>query len=80
MKGIDLYGKPRLAELLRELCKMNFTWIRFLYAYPESITDELIQTVKEEEKIVNYFDMPIQHIADNVLRRMARKTNGKEIA
>ena len=77
--GIDLYGKQRLPELLRKLCKMNFKWVRFLYAYPESITDELIQTVKDEEKIVNYFDMPIQHISDNVLKRMARRTTGKEI-
>ena len=77
--GIDLYKKPRLAELLRELCKMNFTWVRFLYAYPESVTDELIKTVKEEPKIVKYFDIPIQHIADNVLRRMARRTNGEQI-
>ena len=77
--GVDLYGKQRLPELLKELCKMNFKWIRFLYAYPESITDELIKVVKEEEKIVNYFDMPIQHIADNVLKRMARRTTGAHI-
>lgn len=77
--GVDLYGKPRLAELLRELCKMNFTWVRFLYAYPESVTDELIKAMKEEPKICNYFDMPIQHISDKVLKRMARKTTGKEI-
>ena len=77
--GVDLYGKQRLPELLKELCKMKFRWVRFLYAYPESINDELIEVVKEEEKIVNYFDMPIQHISDNVLRRMARRTTGKEI-
>lgn len=77
--GIDLYGKPRLAELLRELCKMNFKWVRFLYAYPESVTDELIEVVKNEEKIVNYFDMPIQHINDRVLKRMARRTTGAQI-
>jgi len=77
--GVDLYGKQRLPELLKELCKMNFKWIRFLYAYPESISDELIKVVKEEEKIVNYFDMPIQHISDNVLKRMARKTTGNHI-
>ena len=77
--GEDLYGKRRLPELLKELCKMNFTWIRFLYAYPETITDELIQVVKNEEKIVNYFDMPIQHISDNVLRRMGRRTTGNEV-
>ncbi|MBR3281487.1 MAG: 30S ribosomal protein S12 methylthiotransferase RimO [Clostridia bacterium] len=77
--GVDLYKEQKLPELLRKLCKMNFKWIRFLYAYPESITDELINVVKEEEKIVNYFDMPIQHISDNVLKRMARKTTGKHI-
>ncbi len=77
--GVDLYGKPRLAELLRELCKMNFTWVRFLYAYPESVTDELIETVKDEPKVVKYFDIPIQHISNNVLRRMARRTNGDQI-
>jgi len=77
--GMDLYGKMRLPELLKDLCKMNFKWVRFLYAYPESITDELIETVKNEPKICNYFDMPIQHIADRVLKRMARRTNGKEI-
>ncbi len=77
--GADLYGKQRLPELLKELCKMNFQWIRFLYAYPESITDELINVVKEEPKICKYFDMPIQHIEDRVLKRMARRTTGKQI-
>ena len=77
--GLDLYGKYRLPELLKDLCKMNFTWVRFLYAYPESVTDELIETVKNEPKICHYFDMPIQHINDRVLKRMARKTNGEEI-
>lgn len=78
--GIDLYGKPRLAELLQELCKINgIEWIRFLYAYPESITDELIQVVKENNKICKYFDIPIQHISDAVLKRMNRKSNGESI-
>ena len=78
--GIDLYGKPRLAELLNELCKIeDFKWIRFLYAYPESITDELINVVKNNEKICNYFDIPIQHISDSVLKRMNRKTTGEQI-
>ena len=77
--GVDLYGKPRLPELLKELCKMNFQWVRFLYAYPESITDELINVVKEEPKLCKYFDMPIQHIEDRVLKRMARRTTGKQI-
>ena len=78
--GIDLYGESKLAELLKELCKIDgFKWIRFLYAYPESITDELIKVVKEEEKICNYFDIPIQHFSDKVLKRMNRKSDGKSI-
>lgn len=78
--GIDIYGKPMLAELLQKLCKFeNFKWIRFLYSYPESVTDELIQTVKQNEKICKYFDIPIQHISDPVLKRMNRKSTGKQI-
>lgn len=78
--GIDIYGKPMLAKLLQELCKIkNVRWIRFLYAYPETITDELIETVKNNEKICNYFDIPIQHIQDQVLKRMNRKSNGETI-
>ena len=78
--GEDLYGKSKLSELLNELCKIDgFEWIRFLYAYAESITDELIETVKNNEKICNYFDIPIQHISDSVLKRMNRRTNGNQI-
>lgn len=78
--GEDLYGESKLSDLLNELCKIDgFEWIRFLYAYPESITDELIQTVKNNPKICNYFDIPIQHISDTVLKRMNRRTNGKQI-
>ena len=78
--GIDLYGESKLAELLKKLCKIDgFKWIRFLYAYPESITDELIKVVKEEEKICKYFDIPIQHYSDKVLKRMNRKSDGKSI-
>lgn len=78
--GEDLYGESKLSDLLNELCKVDgFEWIRFLYAYPESITDELIQTVKNNPKICNYFDIPIQHISDSVLRRMNRRTTGKQI-
>ncbi len=64
--GIDLYGESKLPELLQELCKFNFKWIRFLYAYPESITEELIQVVKNNPKICHYFDIPVQHISDTV--------------
>ena len=78
--GEDLYGTSKLSDLLNELCKIDgFEWIRFLYAYPESITDELIQTVKNNPKICNYFDIPIQHISDPVLKRMNRRTTGKQI-
>lgn len=78
--GIDIYGKPRLAELLQELCKIEgIKWIRFLYSYPETITDELIEVVKKEDKICKYFDIPIQHISDSVLKRMNRKSNGESI-
>lgn len=78
--GTDLYGKPRLAELLKELSKIEgIEWIRFLYAYPESIDDELIKEVKDNEKICKYFDMPIQHISDKILKKMNRKSNGESI-
>ncbi len=78
--GIDLYGKPRLVELLEKLCKIEgFKWIRFLYAYPETITDELIDVVKNNEKICNYFDIPIQHISNPVLKKMNRKSNEESI-
>lgn len=78
--GIDLYGESKLAELLEELCKIEeLQWIRFLYAYPESITDELINVVKNNDKICNYFDIPIQHISDTVLKRMNRKSDGVSI-
>lgn len=78
--GTDIYGKPRLAELLQELCKLEkLHWIRFLYAYPETIDDELIKVVKENDKICKYFDIPIQHISDTVLKRMNRQSNGKSI-
>ncbi len=78
--GIDLYGESKLAELLERLCKIEgFKWIRFLYAYPESITDELIEVIKKNDKICKYFDIPLQHFADPVLKRMNRHSNGESI-
>lgn len=78
--GIDLYGKSRLSELLNDICKIDsIKWVRFLYAYPESIDDELINTVKNNDKICNYFDIPIQHISDDVLKNMNRSTDSKTI-
>ena len=78
--GIDLYGESRLAELLEKISKIKgIEWIRFLYSYPEGITDELIDVVTNNKKIAKYFDIPIQHISDSVLKRMNRKTNRKDI-
>ena len=78
--GIDLYGEPKLAELLNELSKIKeFKWIRFLYSYPEGITDELIKVVKENDKICKYFDIPIQHISNEILKKMNRKTTKENI-
>ena len=78
--GIDIYGEPKLAELLRQLCKIkDLKWIRFLYTYQEDITDDLIQVVKENDKICKYFDIPIQHISNKVLKRMNRKCTGESI-
>lgn len=78
--GIDLYGESKLAELLQKLCEIDgFKWIRFLYAYPESITDELIEVVKNNDKICKYFDIPLQHFADSVLKRMNRHSNSESI-
>ena len=78
--GIDLYGKQRLHELIRDISKIeNIKWIRFLYAYPESITDELINEVRNNNKVCKYFDIPIQHISDNILKKMNRKSTGKDI-
>ncbi len=78
--GKDIYGEPKLAKLLQELCKIeDLKWIRFLYTYPEDITDELIETVKNNNKICKYFDIPIQHISNSVLKRMNRKCTGESI-
>ena len=78
--GIDIYGESKLAELLQKLSEIpGIKWIRFLYTYPEGITDELIQTVKNNKKICKYFDIPVQHISNPVLKRMNRRTNKEQI-
>ena len=78
--GIDLYGESKLTELLHKISKIDkIRWIRFLYSYPEGITDELIKEVKENPKIVKYFDIPIQHISNEILKRMNRKTSKENI-
>ena len=72
--GSDIYGEPSLAKLLRELCKIEkLKWIRVLYCYPENLTDELIDTIANEEKIVKYIDLPMQHCSAQVLNQMNRK-------
>ena len=78
--GIDLYGEYKLAELLEELCKIEkIQWVRVHYCYPELMTDELIETFAKEEKLCNYFDIPIQHCNDRILKRMGRRTNKAQI-
>ncbi len=78
--GTDLYGRKRLHELLRALCRIEgIRWIRVLYCYPEEIYPELLSVMAEEEKICRYLDLPIQHAADSVLKRMNRKTTEAEL-
>ena len=78
--GKDLYGEKSLHRLVRELCRISgLRWIRILYCYPEEITDELIQVMKEEKKVCHYLDLPIQHASDAVLKRMGRRTSKKEL-
>ena len=78
--GVDIYGESKLAELLEKLSKIKgIEWIRFLYSYPEGITDELIETVANNEKIAKYFDIPIQHISNSILKKMNRKTSKENI-
>jgi ribosomal protein S12 methylthiotransferase len=74
--GMDLYGRPRLADLLKELDKVDgIEWVRLLYAYPEHVTDELLDTLGAAEKVVPYVDMPLQHINNRVLKRMQRRVD-----
>ena len=78
--GVDLYGKKSLPELLHKLCMIEgIHWIRVLYCYPEEITEELIQTIKNEPKICHYLDLPIQSGSDRILKLMGRKTSNAEI-
>ena len=78
--GKDLYGEKSLHRLVRDLCRISgLRWIRILYCYPEEITDELIQVMKEEKKVCHYLDLPIQHASDAVLKRMGRRTSKQEL-
>ena len=78
--GLDLYNKLALPELLDKLCEIEgLKWIRLLYCYPERVTDELIDCIKRQDKIVKYLDIPMQHCSDEILKRMNRKTTGAEL-
>lgn len=78
--GVDLYGEKSLPKLLRELCRVEgLEWIRILYCYPEEITEELIQVIRQEDKICHYLDIPVQSGSDAILKRMGRRTDTAQI-
>lgn len=78
--GVDLYGKKSLPELLNRLSEIEgLEWIRILYCYPEEITEELIQTIRDNPKVVHYLDIPIQHASDKILKNMHRRTRESEL-
>ncbi len=78
--GMDIYGKQELPHLLKMLCKIDgIKWVRLHYCYPELVTDEIIETIRSEEKICNYMDIPIQHCNNEILKKMGRRTSKEEI-
>lgn len=78
--GSDIYGKPRLAELVREVCKVDgIQWVRLMYCYEDRITDELIEVMATEPKVCHYIDIPIQHASDGVLKAMRRRSTEESI-
>lgn len=78
--GVDLYYKPKLNELLKELCKVDgIEWIRLLYTYPKNFSPSLVETIAEEEKICNYVDIPLQHISEKVLKSMKRGVSAQAV-
>ncbi len=78
--GMDIYGRQELPHLLKELCRIDgIKWIRLHYCYPELVTDEIIETIRNEEKICNYMDIPIQHCNNEILKKMGRRTSKEEI-
>ncbi|MEG0249906.1 MAG: 30S ribosomal protein S12 methylthiotransferase RimO [Peptostreptococcus sp.] len=77
--GTDLYGKPALDKLLDELAKIGFDWIRVLYSYPEGITEEIVDVIAANDNICSYFDIPMQHASNSVLKLMNRKTSREEL-
>lgn len=77
--GVDIYGKPMLCSLLKDLSKLDVKWIRILYMYPGKVDDELLLEMKNNSKVCKYFDLPIQHISNDMLSKMNRHTNKQEI-
>ena len=77
--GTDLYGRRRLGDLLTELCKLPFHWIRLHYLYPDEVDDDLIDVIAREHKILKYIDIPLQHINDGILKAMNRRSTKAEI-
>ncbi len=78
--GSDIYGKPMLSALLKELCKIDgIHWVRTLYTYPDKIDDELLETIKNEEKLIKYLDIPIQHVNSDILKKMNRKGSREDL-
>lgn len=78
--GVDLYGEKRLPELVRRLCEIEgFRWIRLHYLYPDEITEELVEVIATEPKVLHYLDLPIQHCNDQILRRMNRRGTKAEL-
>ena len=78
--GSDIYGKPMLSALLKELCKIDgIHWVRTLYTYPDKMDDELLETIKNEEKLIKYLDIPIQHVNSDILKKMNRKGSREDL-
>lgn len=78
--GIDLYGEPKLLELLSQITKIkNLEWVRLHYSYPEMVSDELLQFIMSNDKMCKYLDIPLQHIDDNILKNMNRKSSEESI-
>ena len=77
--GKDLYGQPSLLALIREISKTEIKWIRLMYCYPELVSDELIEEIAKNDKIVKYIDVPMQHVSDAVLKRMGRRSNNDQL-
>lgn len=77
--GKDIYGQPELIQLIKALSKIDFTWIRLMYCYPELVTDELLDEIESNPRVAKYIDIPMQHVSDKVLKRMGRRSNCRQL-